>query len=299
VLAAAGGTPPTRPEDAPFSAELAEGTVLVLSDANLSGEDARLLRAFVTQLRLTQERALLETRAESALELEKANSLRTAILAAVSHDLRTPLAAIKAAATSVLSHDVDWSADQVGAFAKTINSEADRLTQLVSNLLDMSRIQAGALAVVLRPVKVDDLLYSTVESLGSLASAVVVDAPESLPAVSADAGLLERALANVIENAIAWSPSGVAVRVEAGVAGSGVAIRVIDQGPGIPPDQREEVFRPFQRLGDGAGNRPTGVGLGLAVARGFVEAIGGELSLDDTPGGGTTAVFNLQRAETP
>jgi two-component system, OmpR family, sensor histidine kinase KdpD len=297
VLAAAGSPPPTRPEDAAFSAELAEGTVLVLSDAGFSGEDARLLRAFVTQLRLTQERALLESRAETAVELEKANSLRAAILAAVSHDLRTPLAAIKAAATSVLSHDVDWSGAQVDAFAKTINSEADRLTQLVSNLLDMSRLQAGAVAVALRPVKVDDLLYETVEALGSLASAVVVDAAESLPLVSADAGLLERALANVIENAIAWSPEGVAVRVEAGNAGSAVAIRVIDQGPGIPPDQREEVFRPFQRLGDGAGNRPNGVGLGLAVARGFVEAIGGELTLEDTPGGGTTAVFSLERAD--
>jgi two-component system, OmpR family, sensor histidine kinase KdpD len=214
----------------------------------------------------------------------------------VSHDLRTPLAAIKAAATSLLSDEVDWPADQTTGFAKTIDAEADRLTHLVSNLLDMSRLQTGSLGLTLGPTDIEDLLYRTVESLGSEANGVVIDITEALPTVAADPGLLERALANVMDNALAWSPPGMAVRVEAGTAGDEVHVRVIDHGPGIPPDLRETVFEPFQRLGDGAGGSPHGVGLGLAVARGFVTASGGRLEIEDTPGGGATLVFQLRQA---
>jgi two-component system sensor histidine kinase KdpD len=297
-IAAAGGPVANRPQDAPFSAELDELAMLVLSGSALSAENTRLLAAFVAQLRQAQERARLEAEAASAADLAEANSLREALLAAVSHDLRTPLAAIKAAATSLLTQDVQWSPDQASAFAKTINAESDRLTNLVDNLLDMSRINAGAVRVALRPTRVDDLLYRAVDSLGSVGSGVVIDidSAEALPLVAADPGLLERALANVMDNAIAWSPPGTAVRVEAAAAGDMVHIRVIDQGPGIPAEQREVVFQPFQRLGDGAGASPNGVGLGLAVARGFVEAIGGQLSIEDTVGGGTTVVFALRKA---
>jgi two-component system, OmpR family, sensor histidine kinase KdpD len=296
-IAAAGGPVVDRPQDAPFSAELDERAVLVLSGSALSADDTRLLAAFVAQLRQAQERARLEAEAASAADLAEANSLREALLAAVSHDLRTPLAGIKAAATSLLSQDVQWSPDQASGFAKTINAESDRLTNLVDNLLDMSRLNAGALRVALRPTRVDDVLYRAVDSLGSVGSGVVVDVAEVLPQVAADPGLLERALANVMDNAIAWSPPGTAVRVEAVAAGDLVDVRVIDQGPGIPVEQREVVFQPFQRLGDGAGASPNGVGLGLAVARGFVEAIGGEVSIEDTPGGGTTVVFRLMQAD--
>jgi two-component system, OmpR family, sensor histidine kinase KdpD len=293
VEAAAGRPVPVRPADALFSAELAEGAALVLAGTTLSAEDRRLLRAFVAQLRVAQERAQLRARANSAAQLEEANSLRTALLAAVSHDLRSPLAAIKAAATSLLADDVEWSPHAAHSFAKTIDSEADRLTQLVSNLLDMSRLQTGALQAVARPIPIEDVLYAAVEGLGSAGSAVALDVADSLPLVPTDPGLLERAVGNVIDNALAWSPEGTAVRVEAGRAGDDVAIRVIDQGPGIPLDQREAVFLPFQRLGDGAGGSPNGVGLGLAVARGFAEAIGADLTIDDTPGGGATVVFTL------
>lgn len=293
TIVVAGNPPPDRPEDAAFAAELSEGTVLTLSGTMLDADDSRLLRAFVAQLRLAQERAQLESRAASAAELAEANSLRTALLAAVSHDLRTPLAAIKAAATSLLSQEVAWSSDDTRDFAKTIDAESDRLTQLVSNLLDMSRLQVGALKVIARPVGVEDVLYSTVGTLGPLASRVVIDVAQPLPLVEVDAGLLERALANVIDNAVAYSPDATIVRIEAANLGGQVDIRVVDQGPGIPRDQREAVFEPFQRLGDGAGGRPNGVGLGLAVARGFVRAIGGEITIEDTPGGGTTVVFSL------
>lgn len=266
---------------------------LVLSGTMLGAEDRRLLSAFVAQLRLAQERAQLEAKAASATELEEANSLRGALLAAVSHDLRTPLAAIKAAATSLLSREVDWAPEQTQDFVKMIDVEADRLTHLVSNLLDLSRLQAGALNVVARPTSLEDVLYAAVGSLGSGASRVVIDTAGRLAAIDTDAGLLERALANVVDNALAWSPESKVVRVEAAAVAEHVDIRVIDNGPGIPREQRQHVFEPFQRLGDGRGHRPDGVGLGLAVARGFVQAVGGEITIDDTPGGGTTVVISL------
>jgi two-component system sensor histidine kinase KdpD len=154
------------------------------------------------------------------------------------------------------------------------------------------------LPVKVRPTPVEDVLYTSVASLADdHGSGIAIDVADSLPPVQADPGLLERALANVMANAQAWSPPGRAVRVEAGVAGDRVDVRVIDQGPGIPPRERDRVFQPFQRLGDGAGGQPSGVGLGLAVAKGFVEAMGGELTVEDTPGGGTTVVTSLRVAE--
>jgi two-component system, OmpR family, sensor histidine kinase KdpD len=297
VGARAGGPFPDTPDRAPFSAELDDGAVLVLAGSDLSAEDSRLLAAFVAQLRHAQEHLRLEAEAASATELAEANSLRGALLAAVSHDLRTPLASIKAAATSLLSSEVAWDPDQAEGFAKTINAESDRLTQLVSNLLDMSRLQVGAVPIAVRTVNIDDLLYRAVANLGSAASGVVIDIADALPPVAADPGLLERALANVIDNAVTWSPRSRAVRVEASTTADRVDIRIVDEGPGIPPDQRDHVFQPFQRLGDRAGSSPNGLGLGLAVARGFTRAIGGELAFEDTPGGGATFVFTLRRVQ--
>ncbi len=294
ALASSGGPIPNDPVGAPLTAELSGGAVLVIVGDALEAEDRRLLNAFVAQLRLAQERARLQAEAETAADLAEANELRSALLAAVSHDLRTPLHAIKTAATSLLSTDVNWPAAEARAFAKTIDAEADRLTHLVSNLLDMSRLQTGSVGVICRPVHVEDVVYSAVESLGGGGSAIAVDIDTDLPDVEADAGLLERALANVMDNALIWSPPNTAVRVEGDVVDERVIVRVIDQGPGIPMKKRDAVFQAFQRLGDRSGNSPTGVGLGLAVARGFIDAIGGELSIDDTPGGGTTVVFALR-----
>ena len=292
-VAVAGGPIPAQPVEAQFSAELAHGTVLVLSGTTFNADDSRLLSAFVAQLQLAQERLALEARAASAIELEEANSLRTALLAAVSHDLRTPLAAIKAAATSLLSREVSWTADEEYGFLKMIDVESDRLTHLVSNLLDMSRIQTGALGVVTRPTALEDVLYAAIGTLGSSSATVVMDVPRDLPLVNVDPGLLERVVANVVDNAVAWSPEATLVRLEAGVAGDAVDVRVIDQGPGIPLAERDRVYEAFQRLGDARGSRPNGVGLGLAVARGFVHAIGGEITIDDTPGGGATVIIRL------
>jgi len=297
VEASAGDPVPTSPEDASFSAALDEGSVLALAGGELVGEDSRLLNSFVAQLRVAQAGRRLQEQAASAGELAESNALRTALLAAVSHDLRTPLASIKASASSLLSDEVQWSPDAIQGFARTIEGEADRLNAVVSNLLDMGRLQTGALHLKLRAVGLEEVVSGALGSLSREVSGLSVDVPDTLPAVEADPALLERSVANVVENALSWSPPGRSVRVEAGEVGDRVDLRVIDQGPGIPMGERERVFQPFQRLGDGGRVAPNGVGLGLAVARGFVEAMGGELVVEDTPGGGTTMVLSLRRSE--
>ena len=298
VQAASGFPVPTSPEEAPFAAALGGGAILVLAGTELAADDRRLLGVFVAQLRLVREQARLRAQAASAEQLSETNELRTALLAAVSHDLRTPLASIKAAATSLLSDEITWSPEAVTSFCETINDEADRLNALVGNLLDMSRLQTGVLHLDRRPVGLDEVVYAALASLSRDASKVSVDVPETLPRVNADAALLERAIANLIDNALTWSRPGLTLRVEAGRCGDRIDLRVVDRGPGIPPDQRVAVFRPFQRLGDGGGASKDGVGLGLAVAKGFVEAMGGELTLEDTPGGGLTSVISLPPAGT-
>ncbi len=291
-VAEAGGPAPARPADAQFAAELDQGAMLALSGRSLSGEDTRLLGPFVTQLRLAQERARLQGEAAAAADLAEADAARTALLEAVSHDLRTPLTGIKAAIGSLLTGDAAWSPETTRDFYKIINSETDRLTALVSNLLDISRLRAGVLPVVWQETDLEQVLYDAVNSLSSAGSAVAIDLPARPPRVWADPGLLERAFANVMANAQAASPPGLAVRVQAGVAAGRVEVRVIDQGPGVPAELRQYIFLPFQRHGDA----PGGLGLGLAIARGFTEAMNGELTVEDTPGGGATFVFSLPRA---
>jgi two-component system sensor histidine kinase KdpD len=159
----------------------------------------------------------------------------------------------------------------------------------------MSRLQAGALEISTAPVGLDEVLPAALHSLGVPDGSVQLDVPETLPRVLADRGLLERALANVISNAIRFSPPGRPARVTAGLVDGVVDVRVVDRGPGVPRNQHERLFKPFQRLGDSG--QSEGVGLGLAVAKGFVEAMGGEIEADDTPGGGLTIVARLQAAE--
>lgn len=298
VVAAGGSAQPVPPEAATFTVDADRGTVLVLAGHALAAEDSRLLAAFVGQLRLAQERTVLESEAAAAAVLAEANDLRSALLAAVSHDLRTPLASIKAAVTSLLSTEVEWGAEDVRAFCETIDDETDRLTGLVGNLLDMGRLQAGVLPVFLRPVAVEDAVQHALVSLSAPAAVVTVVMPGDLPMVQADSGLLERVLANLISNAQKWSPDTEGARVEAGAAGDHVEIRVVDRGPGIPPEARSDVFLPFQQLGDASRGGPKGVGLGLAVAKGFTEAMGGAMTVEETAGGGTTMVLSVPIAAT-
>jgi two-component system sensor histidine kinase KdpD len=289
ALAAAGEPVPARPEDGEMVVGLHGDAMLVLNGAQVTQADPEILRAFVGQVGSALERRELRAASERAAGLEEANELRTALLAAVSHDLRTPLSSIKASVSSLLQRDVDFSPAATRELLETIDEGADRLNHLIGNLLDMSRLQTGAMQLVLRDVGLDEVV--PVALVGLEPERLAVDVPETLPRVRADAVLLERAIANITENALAWSPPGSRVRVEACATQATVELSVVDRGPGIPQEQRDDVFRPFQRLGD---NRTdTGVGLGLAVARGFVEAMDGHIDVDDTPGGGTTMVISL------
>ncbi len=297
IQAAAGAAPLGCPDDADLVAELADGTALAMRGAHsLSAEDRRLLNTFVAQLRLAQQQIVLQAHAASASSLAETNELRTAMLAAVSHDLRTPLASIKAAATSVLSQEVTWPTETIKGFCQTIDLEADRLNSLVGNLLDMSRLQAGVLSINLRPTAPEEVVFSAVKSLSRDTTNLAITVPEALPPIATDPALLERAVANVIDNALSWSPPDLPVRVEADSVAGHVELRVVDRGRGIPPAQLTAVFQPFQRLGDGPSTQQHGVGLGLAVARGFVQSMAADLRLEDTPGGGVTALFTLPLA---
>jgi two-component system sensor histidine kinase KdpD len=293
-----GVDPPSHPDAAPLSLPIADDAVLVLIGARVAGADREVLDAFAAQLSVALASRRLHAEASQAELLARANELRTALLAAVSHDLRTPLASIKASASGLLADDVSLSPESVRCLLETIDTEADRLNVLVGNLLDMSRLQTGALAIVCRDVGLEEVVAAAVSSLGPRSDRVDVHVVETLPMVSADPALLERALANLIENALNFSFPEEPVRVDAGyVASTGngeparVDLRVIDRGRGIPRPERERVFRPFQRLGDNPNG--LGVGLGLAVARGFIEAMDGEIVIEDTPGGGTTMVVSL------
>ena len=291
----AGEPVPERPEDGDLTVPLDDDEQLVLRGAGLDPEDLTLLEVFTGQLSLALESRQLRAEAALASGLAEADRFRTALLAAVSHDLRTPLASIKASVTSLLQRDVEWPAEAQQELLEAIDRGSDRLTSLINNLLDMGRLQTGTLEPVLRDVGFEEVVPAVMTELPGGASKVILDLPETLPRVHADASLLERAVANVIENALQWSPSDQCVRVSAGSFGSTVDLRVVDSGPGVAAEQREAIFRPFQRLGDSPNG--AGVGLGLAVARGFVEAMGGRVTVDDTPGGGLTVTMSLPRAD--
>jgi two-component system sensor histidine kinase KdpD len=301
----AGDAAPRTPDEADEVRPLGADLVLAVRGSDLAAEDQRVLNAFVAQLAAAIDRRRISAQAAQATSLAEANELRSALLQAVSHDLRTPLAGIKASASSLRQLDIAWSDVDRSEFLRTIEDETDRLTTLVGNLLDMSRIQAGAVAPRTRPVGLEEVVPAALAGLGERADKVEADVPESLPPVRADPALLERVVANLVDNAVAHSPDATPVRVEAGEVSSKVLIRVIDRGPGIPIEERERIFQPFQRLGDspqqgavgGDQGHVAGVGLGLAVALGFTHAMGGDLVVDDTPGGGTTMTIELEVAE--
>jgi two-component system, OmpR family, sensor histidine kinase KdpD len=265
--------------------------LLVVSDDALRPEQLEVLRAFGDQLAMAVEARRLRRDAANADLLLEANALRAALLQAVSHDFRTPLATIKASSSGLLHPDIDFSAEDRKQLLNDIDAAADRLDRMVRDLLDMSRLQAGAVELALGAVALEEVVAAALTGLPNASRRVEVDVSESLSMVSADAALLERAVANLVSNALAWSPIDAPVRVEAGQIGGSIDLRIIDRGPGIPVDDRERIFLPFQRLGDRSTD--AGAGLGLAIAKGFVEAMGAQLVVDDTPGGGLTLTIRL------
>ena len=287
----AGEDPVTDPLDADQTVELADGSVLALVGDPLPAESLQLLGTFVAQLSVALRGRALAREAGEAAELAAVDAFRTAILAAVSHDLRTPLASIKASVSSLRDDEVVWAPEATAQFLETIEDETDRLSNLVANLLDMSRLQAGALTLVHDVVGFDEIVPKALASLSDGGRGIQVDVPETLPRMDVDPGLLERAVANLAANARVWSPTPGSVRIQGSAAGGRVELRVIDRGPGVSPVERERMFQPFQRLGDRSTN--DGLGLGLAVAQGFVHAMGGDVSVEDTPGGGLTMVLGF------
>ena len=287
-----GPAPAVRPEEADVDMPVGDHMALALSGRVLPAEDRRVLAAFAAQAVVVLDRQRLREEAEAARALAEGNRIRTALLAAVSHDLRTPLAAIKAAVSSLRSDDVEWSEEDRAELLEAIEAGADRLDHLVGNLLDMSRLQTGTVAPLIREIDLEEVVPMAL--VGVAEESVQLEIPESLPMVAVDPGLLERSVANIVENAVKYSPAGRPVLVSASAIADRVEVWVVDRGPGVPDDAKERIFEPFQRHGDAP--RGSGVGLGLAVARGFTEAMGGTLTAQDTPGGGLTMVLTLRAA---
>jgi two-component system, OmpR family, sensor histidine kinase KdpD len=286
IKVAASGTAPADAE--PAKVRAGPDLELVVAGQH-TAVNAQLVDGFAAQAAAALERDRLRTQAAQAEALAEGNRMRTALLAAVSHDLRTPLASIKASVSTLRQTGVELSADDEAALLATAEESADRLNDLIGNLLDMSRLAAGSLEPFLRPASIDEvapLAMHDAESSGTVRLMV----PDELPLVRTDPGLLERVLANLFANAVAHSPPGRPPVMTASHAGDAVLIDVIDHGSGVPDQLKPLMFEPFERLDQRGG---TGVGLGLAVAKGFLSAMGGSVMALDTPGGGLTMRVQL------
>ena len=295
-----GTDPCSAPADADTMITVEDQMRLAIRGRPLTASDRGVLEAAAGQavLALRQQRA-----ADQALVAQRraeTTELRTALLSAVGHDLRTPLTSIKAAVGSLRDGELRLSAADTAELLATIEESTDRLTGLVENLLDSSRLATGAVRPQPVPVGYDEVVARALTTIDR-SDAVAVEIAEDLPPVLGDPGLLERVVANVVDNALKHA-RGAAVRVRGSAHAGWVELRICDHGPGLPRGAVETVFAPFQRLrptterGDRqAGN---GIGLGLAVAKGFMEAMDGTLTAEDTPGGGLTVVISLAAAVT-
>lgn len=289
VVAGDGPDAPATPEEADSRVRVDDRRVLALRGRRLRASEVRVLDGFAVQAGLVLEYRRLRERDARAATLERADATSTALLRAVSHDLRTPLATIRTSVDGLLVGDGLDEGDRK-ELMQSLAVSTDQLERLIDNLLDLSRISTGLLTPTLRDVSLDEVLPIAVA--GQPPGAVELDLDEAAPFVRTDPGLLERVVANVVANAVRHS-AGTPVRVDIHVRPDDVAVRVADRGPGLSEAARERMFEPFQRLGDAT---PGGLGLGLAVARGLADAVGAELVAEDTPGGGLTMVLTVPRA---
>ncbi|WP_284982634.1 ATP-binding protein [Arthrobacter sp. efr-133-TYG-118] len=297
LVAKAGEAAPLPPEGGENTEQIDAGTRLVLSGRVLPASDRRLLSAFGAHLSAQLERRQLAASRREVRRLAESNTMRTSILRAVSHDLRTPLAGIKLAVGGLRQSNVHYTPEEEQELLATIEECSDRLDVLVGNLLDMSRITSDSVNALIRPVRWYEVIPTALH--GVLPGRVRVDLPGNMPEIDADAGMLERVIANIVENAIKYAPDSDVVLVGAagGFSSSTLdgrpsgELRIIDHGQGVPAESVVRMFQPFQRLNDVPST--TGVGLGLAVAKGFTEAMGGTLTAEETPGGGLTMVIRL------
>jgi two-component system sensor histidine kinase KdpD len=287
----------TRPEQADVDVAVEPDIHLVGQGRALAAADRRLLDAVAGQALLALRNQQIAAEAAEATRRADATELRTALLSAVGHDLRTPLTSIKAAAGGLRDPQLRLSDADRLELAATIDESTDRLTRVVNNLLDSSRLATGALLPALRPVGYDEIAALALGGLdpGIDPDRVRMEIDERLPEVLADPGLLERVVANLVDNALRHG-AGAPVALRASSHAEHVQLRVVDGGPGVPAGRSDRLFTPFQRLGD---RTHDGLGLGLSVARGLTEAMGGTLSTEDTPGGGLTVVISLPVATQP
>ncbi|TVT31708.1 sensor histidine kinase KdpD [Amycolatopsis rhizosphaerae] len=288
--ACAGHDPCEDPGQADITVPVTADVSLALRGRALPTAERNALEAAAGQalLALRQQRLAAATaRAERKAE---ATELRTALLSALGHDLRTPLTSIKAAIGSLRAHDIELSAEDVGELLATADESTDRLAGLVDNLLDSSRLATGAVRPRLRPVGYDEIVAHALSGVPARDS-VRVEVDERLPAVLADPGLLERVVANVVDNALRHGKGPEPVSVRGSTHAEHVELRIVDHGRGLAKHSESSAFAPFQRLGDR--DATPGIGLGLSVAKGFTEAMGGTIRTEDTPGGGLTVVVSL------
>ncbi|MGV9305619.1 DUF4118 domain-containing protein [Nonomuraea sp. NPDC003727] len=291
IIATTGGTPCTSPSAADTDVVIDENLVLTARGRLLDAADRRVLEAFAAESAVALRQQRLEEAADQAKPLAEADRMRTALLAAVSHDLRTPLASAKAAVESLSNTAIAWTEEDRQELLATADESLAKLDRLVANLLDMSRLQAGVLGVDHQPVALEEVVPRAIDDLGPVRDRVEGDISVELPEIVADPTLLERVLVNLMTNAVRYSPQDAKVLITASGHGAHVEIRVIDRGPGVPADAHDRIFLPFQRLGDR--DNDTGVGLGLALSRGLTEAMGGTLVPDETPGGGLTMILTF------
>jgi two-component system, OmpR family, sensor histidine kinase KdpD len=295
IAACVGGPPCATPGEGDVEVPVDDDLVLALRGRPLPAADRRIVEAFAAQAAVALRQERLAEQAAKARPLEEADKLRTALLAAVSHDLRTPLAAASAAVDSLRSREISFTGADQEELLATASESLTRLARLVDNLLDMSRLQAGVLGITATTIWLEEAVPHALDELGEPGRTVDVRIADELPAVYADPGLLQRILVNLVGNALRFSPPDRPPEITAAERDTAVELRVVDRGPGIPEDQREQVFLPFQRLGDR--DNDSGVGLGLALSRGLTEAMGGTLVPDTTPGGGLTMVLTLPATE--
>ena len=270
-------------------------------DRERSNSQTAFFWTFVDQATAVIERARLRREGLQMELLQRTDVLRAALLSSVSHDLRTPLSSIKAAATSLLQEEVQWDEEARRSFALSIEREADRLNRLVANLLDMSRIESGALKPEKEWYPIDELVHDVLGHMQPVLDGRTVhtDLPADLPPVELDYLEIDQVLTNLIENAVRYTPAGSPIELSARVDGDQMVISVADRGPGIPPDDRERVFDKFYRVLETQTTRTTGSGLGLAVSRGLVEAHGGRIWEENRDGGGAIFRFTLPLTENP
>jgi len=278
--------------DPVLSVPAGPGLTLVVEGSPIFAPDPRFLSRLATAAARTLQAERVAAQAARARELAEVDKVRSALLAAVGHDLRTPLAGIKASVSSLRDPGLDLPAAAQTELLETIEVSADRMADLVENLLAMSRLRAGALSVHLRPVALDEVVAAALTH--SPPMRVTVGVPDDLPLAQADPGLLERVVANLVTNAYQAAPAGTPILITGRPTGDGLELSIADHGPGLADADRERMFAPFQRLGDHTADG--GLGLGLAIARGFTEAMNGTLTASDTPGGGLTMTVTLPAA---